>query len=210
MDLKHVMLISDAMPTLDASASTPNCILFNVNKISKAQAIQTIRSGTYSPYVLSLPKEQFLGLFRDEVVPTDASNSIEDEITDRTAASARSGTVRSNLHPGDLVDIVLKKDQPTGVLTRGRIKDILTNSPQHHRGIKVRLQDGQVGRVQGIIESASSPIAHKTLPTRYELIKNMTFDSMVCELIPLLMELCEDGVPCEDYIRDWLNRPEEG
>ena len=209
MDLKHVMLISDAVPPLDASAGTPSCVLFNANKISKAQAIQTIRNGTYSPYVLSLPKEQFLGLFRDEDIRVDASNFLEDAVTDRAAASPLSGTVRSNLHPGDLVDIVLKKDQPTGVLTRGRVKDILTNSPQHYRGIKVRLQNGQVGRVHGIIESASSAVAHKTSPTRYELIKNMTFDSMSHELIPLLMELCEDGVPCEEYIRDWLSRPEE-
>ena len=49
------------------------------------------------------------------------------------------------------VKIVLKKDQPTGVLTEGIVKDILTNSAVHPRGIKVRLEDGQVGRVQEII-----------------------------------------------------------
>jgi len=46
------------------------------------------------------------------------------------------------------VDIVLKADQPTGKLTRGIVKRILTNSPTHPRGIKVMLEDGQVGRVQ--------------------------------------------------------------
>jgi len=46
------------------------------------------------------------------------------------------------------VDIVLKADQPTGKLTRGVVKRILTNSPTHPRGIKVMLEDGQVGRVQ--------------------------------------------------------------
>lgn len=52
-----------------------------------------------------------------------------------------------NLH----VNIVLKKDQPTGKLTEGYVQDILTNSSEHWRGIKVRLQDGQVGRVQEIL-----------------------------------------------------------
>ncbi|MGQ0516423.1 YwbE family protein, partial [Bacillus sp. D-CC] len=52
--------------------------------------------------------------------------------------------------PGLEVDIVLKQDQRTGKLTRGIVKDILTNSPSHPHGIKVRLQDGQVGRVQNI------------------------------------------------------------
>ena len=51
------------------------------------------------------------------------------------------------------VDIVLKQDQRTGKLTRGVVKDILTNSPNHPQGIKVRLQDGQVGRVKNIYES---------------------------------------------------------
>jgi uncharacterized repeat protein (TIGR03833 family) len=61
------------------------------------------------------------------------------------------GTQRSHIKPGLEVDIVLKKDQPTGKLTRGFVKDILTSSSTHHRGIKVRLQDGQVGRVQHIV-----------------------------------------------------------
>lgn len=59
--------------------------------------------------------------------------------------------IRSNIRPGIKVKIVLKKDQPTGVLTEGIVKDILTNSAVHPRGIKVRLEDGQVGRVQEII-----------------------------------------------------------
>ncbi|TJY41745.1 YwbE family protein [Cohnella pontilimi] len=64
---------------------------------------------------------------------------------------AGSGKIRSDVRPGLEVDIVLKKDQRTGVTTRGIVKDILTNSPTHPHGIKVRLQDGQVGRVQAII-----------------------------------------------------------
>lgn len=59
--------------------------------------------------------------------------------------------IRSNIIPGLRVKIVLKKDQPTGILTEGVVKDILTNSKVHPRGIKVRLEDGQVGRVQEIL-----------------------------------------------------------
>lgn len=61
------------------------------------------------------------------------------------------GKNRKDVVPGLEVDIVLKKDQPTGKRTRGIVKDILTNSSFHPHGIKVRLQDGQVGRVQEII-----------------------------------------------------------
>lgn len=62
-----------------------------------------------------------------------------------------SGRDRKDIRPGLLVDVVLKQDQATGKRTRGVVKDILTNSPHHPHGIKVRLQDGQVGRVQEII-----------------------------------------------------------
>jgi len=61
------------------------------------------------------------------------------------------GQKRADVKAGLLVDIVLKADQRTGKLTRGYVKDILTNSPTHPHGIKVRLQDGQVGRVKAII-----------------------------------------------------------
>ncbi|WP_134702364.1 YwbE family protein [Ammoniphilus sp. YIM 78166] len=63
------------------------------------------------------------------------------------------GQNRSNIRPGIEVDIVLKKDQATGKLTRGIVKDILTKSPNHPHGIKVRLQDGQVGRVKEIMRT---------------------------------------------------------
>ncbi|MCF8564114.1 YwbE family protein [Alicyclobacillus tolerans] len=64
----------------------------------------------------------------------------------------KNGQNRKDIYPGLEVDIVLKKDQPTGRTTRGFVKDILTRSPTHPRGIKVRLQDGQIGRVQAIVE----------------------------------------------------------
>ena len=59
---------------------------------------------------------------------------------------------RSDIYPGLEVDIILKKDQRSGRLTRGIVKDLLTSSAYHSRGIKVRLEDGQVGRVAEIIE----------------------------------------------------------
>ncbi len=62
------------------------------------------------------------------------------------------GQYRKDIHPGLAVAIVLKQDQRTGKLTRGIVKDILTKSAYHPHGIKVRLVDGQVGRVQDIDE----------------------------------------------------------
>lgn len=61
------------------------------------------------------------------------------------------GNKRTNIETGMKVAIVLKKDQHSGKLTEGIVKDILTNSSTHPHGIKVRLQDGQVGRVKKIL-----------------------------------------------------------
>jgi uncharacterized repeat protein (TIGR03833 family) len=60
------------------------------------------------------------------------------------------GTVRASIRPGQRVRIVLKEDQPTGKLTEGVVRDILTHSPTHPHGIKVRLESGEVGRVKEI------------------------------------------------------------
>lgn len=66
---------------------------------------------------------------------------------------------RSKIHQGLTVDIVLKKDQPTGKLTRGVVSRILTDRPHHWRGIKVMLDDGKVGRVQYIVDEKDSEFA---------------------------------------------------
>ncbi len=58
---------------------------------------------------------------------------------------------RKNIHVGSRVAIVLKQDQRTGKQTVGTVKDLLTNSNFHPHGIKVRLTDGQVGRIQEIL-----------------------------------------------------------
>jgi uncharacterized repeat protein (TIGR03833 family) len=61
------------------------------------------------------------------------------------------GQTRANIKPGMTVLIVLKQDQRTGKLTQGVVRDILTKSPHHPHGIKVRLENGQVGRVKEIV-----------------------------------------------------------
>jgi uncharacterized repeat protein (TIGR03833 family) len=60
------------------------------------------------------------------------------------------GTRRADIRRGLSVGIILKKDQKTGTITRGVVKDILTSAPVHTRGIKVRLESGEVGRVKEI------------------------------------------------------------
>ncbi len=64
------------------------------------------------------------------------------------------GRKRADIRPGLAVSIVLKQDQRTGRLTEGIVKDILTKSPTHPHGIKVRLESGEVGRVKTIGQGA--------------------------------------------------------
>jgi uncharacterized repeat protein (TIGR03833 family) len=61
------------------------------------------------------------------------------------------GETRQEIHPGLEVEIVQKADQRTGRRTRGIVRDILTSSPRHPHGIKVRLQTGEIGRVKEIL-----------------------------------------------------------
>lgn len=62
------------------------------------------------------------------------------------------GQNRKDIYPGLEVDIILKKDQRSGKLTRGIVQSLLTSAAYHSRGIKVRLEDGQIGRVAHIVE----------------------------------------------------------
>ena len=62
------------------------------------------------------------------------------------------GKNRNDIYPGLEVDIILKRDQRTGKRTRGIVKNLLTSASFHSRGIKVRLEDGQIGRVVEVIE----------------------------------------------------------
>jgi uncharacterized repeat protein (TIGR03833 family) len=61
------------------------------------------------------------------------------------------GQQRNDIRPGMQVEIILKKDQRTGKTTMGVVKDILTSAAHHSRGIKVRLDDGRIGRVQRVL-----------------------------------------------------------
>jgi uncharacterized repeat protein (TIGR03833 family) len=64
------------------------------------------------------------------------------------------GQRRQSIRTGMEVDIIQKKDQGSGKRTRGIVKEILTNSPFHPHGIKVRLMSGEVGRVQEVLDTA--------------------------------------------------------
>jgi uncharacterized repeat protein (TIGR03833 family) len=63
------------------------------------------------------------------------------------------GQQRNDIRPGMRVEIILKEDQRTGKRTIGVVKDILTSAAYHSRGIKVRLDDGRIGRVKGVLSS---------------------------------------------------------
>ena len=65
------------------------------------------------------------------------------------------GTNRSDVRPGSRVRVVRKEDQGSGALTEGTVRDILTNTALHPRGIKVRLTTGVVGRVKEILPEKS-------------------------------------------------------
>ena len=67
----------------------------------------------------------------------------------------KDGKTRADVKPGMEVDIILKKDQRSGERTRGYVKRLLTSAPYHTRGIKVMLDDGEVGRVVEIIDEAT-------------------------------------------------------
>ena len=91
---------------------------------------------------------------------------------------------RNKIQIGATVDIVLKKDQPTGKLTRGKVMRILTNKKAHPRGIKVMLTDGQVGRVQHIIDvvaAESTPMPERgTQPThaqKHRIVDGIDLDA---------------------------------
>ena len=79
-------------------------------------------------------------------------NYLNPEDSYKHMSEAKSGQHRKDIRPGLTVDVILKKDQRTGKRTRGKVKELLTNSSFHPHGIKVRLEDGQVGRVAEVID----------------------------------------------------------
>lgn len=99
------------------------------------------------------------------------------------------GQIRKNIYPGLLVDIVLKADQPTGKLTRGIVGQLLTSSPIHPRGVKVRLEDGQVGRVQHIVNSSSEEIDSPKKNTSPQKILELPLVTTFWEFFEILKTL---------------------
>lgn len=93
-------------------------------------------------------------------------------------------TKRKHIHSGSKVDIVLKKDQKLGKLTSGYVKDILTNKQNHPRGIKVRLDNNQVGRVQKIYNNYNN-INNKFLINLNQLLFSPEFKNIpLCLVLP--------------------------
>ena len=84
-------------------------------------------------------------------LPACGIHVIREHDDEKAEVSSLNGTDRINIKPGLKVSVILKKDQRSGKLTEGIVKDILTKSPTHPHGIKVRLVSGQVGRVKEII-----------------------------------------------------------
>lgn len=87
---------------------------------------------------------------RDEPRQRKLEPVVESSAQPREPGSSATGTVRANVRRGQRVAIVQKADQHEGRLTTGVVQDVLTSSPTHPRGIKVRLESGEVGRVKGI------------------------------------------------------------
>jgi uncharacterized repeat protein (TIGR03833 family) len=74
------------------------------------------------------------------------------------------GQNRKDIRPGLRVEIVLKQDQRSGKRTIGVVKDILTSSAHHPHGIKVRLEDGQIGRVQAVLSDGPEVVTTQPHP----------------------------------------------
>ncbi len=99
-----------------------------------------------------LPSSVTVGIVRNTPFPPVLNTHMIQEYDDRNDdVSSMNGTDRVNIKPGLQVSIILKTDQRSKKLTEGMVKDILTKSPTHPHGIKVRLESGQIGRVKEII-----------------------------------------------------------
>lgn len=114
------------------------------------QAIETLANDQPQNYEGLFIQQRDLAFLKEAQRVINRQKSESSHLASKKTESSAKGTLRADIKPGLKVAIVLKKDQPTGKLTQGTVKDILTSSREHHRGIKVRLQDGQVGRVQQI------------------------------------------------------------
>lgn len=97
--------------------------------------------------------------------------------------------IRKNIRRGLKVSIVLKADQPTGRRTVGIVQDLLTSSPTHPRGIKVRLTDGQVGRVQEILDGEAPPAeTPKLAPAKEPIMAEPDAPPEGCDLALIILQ----------------------
>jgi uncharacterized repeat protein (TIGR03833 family) len=105
------------------------------------------------PINLNHPKEevQYVSHRKDFRTSSLAQRKSLQGLLQRNIIIKMDGTIRKNISSGLHVKIVLKQDQMTGKLTDGYVKDILTKSPQHPHGVKVRLETGEVGRIKVIL-----------------------------------------------------------
>ena len=131
---------------------------YEKKEITEAQYEFALKEANYLKYILPSNLEQLEKVSKrwlNILLPYFQKDleKKESEIVDKRGnVIHKKSQFREMIKPGMRVKIVLKKDQPTGILTEGIVQKILTHSPIHHRGIKVMLEDGSVGRVQEIIE----------------------------------------------------------
>ncbi len=88
---------------------------------------------------------------KSDIAESASQSRTTTSYTNSTQTARTDAKQRSNVKPGAKVQIVLKQDQRTGKLTEGIVASLLTNSTTHPHGIKVKLQDGKVGRVQKVL-----------------------------------------------------------
>ena len=114
-------------------------------------------------------------------------------------------TSKSKVSKGLLVDIILKNDQASGAETRGIVKEILTNCQNHHRGIKVKLEDGRVGRISRIIgdpEGAAGSASKSNLnSSRHEIESNDTREKPIGNV--LLSDFIQPKLQKDHSKSDW-------
>jgi len=100
------------------------------------------------------------------------------------------------VRPGVGVNIILKADQRSGKLTKGRVQDLLTRG-DHPRGIKVRLQDGQIGRVQSL-DGAATPTLSGAEGARPGLVANPSDTGSRSRTVHIQDDYRDDPVPAEE------------
>lgn len=87
----------------------------------------------------------------------------------------KDGRIRKNITPGSSVQIIRKQDQKSGFLTKGIVKEILTNSAKHPHGIKVKLTSGLIGRVRKVLSKKDEKLQEKEKTRKTGPVYNVSF-----------------------------------